>query len=119
MRKKAKFYLYRNLRSGGFSIKHRGLVCDRGDIFKMFNVEFHVSEAGSQRAKDANQRNVHAYMVAEEYEKLEGVIYHADSELIRVTYHPFKDKTFIIADTGEPILSADYAIALKGQVFVK
>jgi len=117
--KKAKFYLYRNLHTGGFSIKHRGLVCDRGDIFKMFNVEFHVSEAGSKRAKDAKQRNVHAYMVAEEYEKLEHAAYHSDQDLVRVTYHPFKDSTFIIADTGEPILSADYAIAIKGRVYVK
>jgi len=118
-RRKAKFYLYRNLRTGGFSIKHRGLVCDRGDIFKMHNVEFHVSDAGSSRAKKTQQRNVHAYMVAEEYEKLEGAIYHADPDLIRVTYHPFKHDTFVVADTGEPILHANYAIAIKGQVFIK
>lgn len=117
--KKAKFYLYRNLRTGGFSIKHRGLVCDRGDVFEMHNVEFHVSDAGSDRAKKTQQRNVHAYMVAETYEKLKGVVWHEDSELIRVTYHPFKHHTFVIADTEEPILHANYAIAIKGKVYIK
>jgi hypothetical protein len=118
-RRKAKFYLYRNLRTGGFSIKQHGLVCDRGDIFVMHNVEFHVSDAGNARAKKEQQRNVHAYMVAEEYEKLNGAVWHEDSNLIRVTYHPFKDSTFVIADTGEPILHANYAIAIKGKVYVK
>jgi len=117
--RKAKFYLYRNLRTGGFSIKHRGLVCDRGDIFKMHNVEFHVSGAGSKRAKDSQQRNVHAYMVAEEYEKLDGAIYHTENDLIQVTYHPFRHSTFVIADTDEPILHANYAIAIKGKVYIK
>lgn len=118
-RRKAKFYLYRNLRTGGFSIKHHGLVCDRGDIFVMHNVEFHVSEAGSNRAKKEQQRNVHAYMVAEEYEKLDGAVYHSDSELIRITYHPLHHTTFVIADTNEPIIHANYAIAIKGKVYIK
>ena len=119
MATKAKFYLYRNLRTGGFSIKHHGLVCDRGDIFEMHNVEFHVSDAGSTRAKKTQQRNVHAYMVAEEYRKFDSVVWHEDSELVRVTYHPMHHTTFIIADTGEPILHADYAIAFKGKVYIK
>ncbi len=118
-RRKAKFYLYRNLRTGGFSIKHLGLVCDRGDIFEMHNVEFHVSDAGSNRAKKEQRRNVHAYMVAEEYTKLDGAVWHEDKDLIRVTYHPFKDDTFVIADTSEPILHANYAIAIKGRVYIK
>ena len=119
MARKAKFYLYRNLRTGGFSIKHRGIVCDRGDIFTMHNVEFHVSAAGNKRANEEHRRNVHAYMVAEAYENLDGAVYHSDPELIRVTYHPFRDDTFVIADTNEPILKADYAIAIKGQVYIK
>jgi hypothetical protein len=84
----------------------------------MHNVEFHVGGAGSTRAKQTHQRNVHAYMVAEKYENLDGAVYHSAPDLIRVTYHPFKHDTFVIADTNEPVLHADYAIAIKGQVFI-
>ena len=121
MTRKAKFYLYRNLRTGGFSVKQHGLVYDRGDLFTMNHVEFRVSDPGSKRAKDSQQRNVHAYMVAEDYSKPMAEKFRPEifiRKMTHVTYHPFKDNTFVIADTNEPILKADYAIAYKGRVYI-
>jgi len=114
---KAKFYLYRNLHTGGFSVKHKGLVCARGDIFAMHNVEFRVSAPGSSRVKKNKQRNVHAYMVADSYKQSTRV--HSVSKLTRVTYNPYKHTTFVNAKTGKPILKTAYAIAIKGRVYIK
>ena len=118
MTRKAKFYLYRNLHTGGYSVKQRGIVCDRGRMFVMRDVEFKVSQPGSERVKKEQQRNVHAYMVAEQYEKKTGMSYQP-SAMQRVTYDPYKHDTFVNAETGKPILHADYAIAtMDGKVYV-
>jgi len=121
--RKAKFYLYRNLHTGGFSVKHKGLVCARGDIFIMDNVEFRVSEPGSNRAKREQQRNVHAYMVADSYKKPAKVFSKMDfkalGKLHRITYNPYKHDTFVDAETEEPITDAKYAIAILGKVYIK
>ena len=117
MTRKAKFYMYRNLHTGGFSIKQHGLVYDRGDLFTMDNVEFCVSKPSSKRAKDKHQRNVHAYMVADNY-KLHKKGKSIDS-VSEVTYNPFKYKQFIRAKTRKPITKAKYAIAVNGKVYVK
>lgn len=121
MTRKAKFYMYRNLHTGGFSIKQHGLVYDRGDLFTMDNVEFRVSKPGSKRAKNDHRRNVHAYMVAENYSKPMPEKFRPEmfiAKMTQVTYHPFRDDTFVIADTDEPITKADYAIAYKGRVYI-
>ena len=117
----AKFYLYRNLHTGGFSIKQHGLVYDRGDLFTMDNVEFRVSKPSSKRAKDNNRRNVHAYMVADDYQKPMSEKFQPEifiRKMTQVTYHPFQNNTFVNAETNEPITHADYAIAYKGRVYI-
>jgi hypothetical protein len=117
MTRKAKFYLYRNLRTGGFSIKQHGLVCDRSDFVTMRNVEFRVSEPGRLRAVNEQQRNVHAYMVADNYLLPKNLMWQ-QGKMVQVTYNPFENDTFVDAKTGEPIRSAKYAIARKGRVWV-
>ena len=122
---KAKYYLYRNLHTGGFSVKHKGLVCARGDVFTMDNVEFRVSKAGSSRAKKEQQRNVHAYMVAETFEQPKvrssalGALLSTVDDMTRVTYNPYKNDTFVDAKTGQPITDAKYAIAVNGKVYIR
>lgn len=115
---KAKYYLYRNLRTGGFSIKHRGKVIDHADFVTMENVEFRVGTGGNKRAKESGQRNVHAYMVADSYRTNQNVLWQP-SAFTRVTYNPFQNSTFVNAKTGEPIRKASYAIATTNRVFVK
>lgn len=124
MTPKAKYYLYRNLVKGGFSIKHRGKVCARCDVFTMYDVEFKISKAGQDRARNRQQRNVHAFMVSDNYDQhhvsqtgLKNLIT-SSNEMKEVTYNPYHNDTFIIKETGEPIISADYAICVDGKVYV-
>jgi hypothetical protein len=85
----------------------------------MDDVEFRVSEAGRQRAIKDHQRNVHAYMVADNYERIGKYdVVLVDSGMIPVTYNPFKNNTFVNANTGEPILTAKRAIAKDGKVWI-
>ena len=116
---KAKYYLYRNLHTGGFSIKHKGIVCARGDTFIMKNVEFRVGLAGKNRVMNEKRKNVHAYMVADSFEIDTNISIKDTAEMIRVTYNPYKYKTFVDAETEESIKEAEYAIAINGQVFAK
>lgn len=118
MTRKAKFYLYRNLHTGGYSIKQRGIVCARGDFFVMRNVKFQVSKPGNKRVKDQQSRNVHAYMVADNYNAGANVLWQP-SAMQRVTYNPYKNDTFVNAETGAEITEASYAICSNnGKVYV-
>ena len=63
----AKYYIYRNLRTGGFSVRHRGLVIDRLNTFVAEDVEFKVNEKGRQQVIKDHQKNVHAFVVADKY----------------------------------------------------
>lgn len=83
----------------------------------MQNVEFRVSEVSQKRARAEKKRNVHAYMVADNY-KLHKKGKSIDS-VSEVTYNPFKYKQFIRAKTRKPITKAKYAIAVNGKVYVK
>lgn len=115
----AKYYLYRNLHTGGFSIKHKGLVCARGEMFAMKNVEFKVSAAGSKRAKAEKQRNVHAFMVADNYQKRIRISKVILDNLTEITYNPYKFVTFVNAETLDPVAKASYAITIGGKVYAK
>lgn len=64
---KAKYYIYRNLRTTGFSIRYRGKVIDRLTTFTAENVEFKVNELGRQRVIIERQKNVHAFVVCDKY----------------------------------------------------
>jgi hypothetical protein len=63
----AKYYIYRNLHTGGFSIKLRGKVVDRSNSFIANDISFKINEIGRQRVIMERQKNVHAYIVADEY----------------------------------------------------
>jgi hypothetical protein len=96
----AKYYIYRNLHKGGFSVKHRGRVVARPKTFVLENPELNVSEAGQRRARATRQRNVHAYIVGSKFVErdrrptgLKGKLY----------YNPFTCETFVDYDTQRPI----------------
>jgi hypothetical protein len=89
----AKYYIYRNLRTGGFSVRYRGRVVDRLHIFTAMNVEFKVNELGRQRVIKEKQKNVHAFVVAGRYKGLINKEYELD-KLVKVTYNPYIDTQF-------------------------
>lgn len=94
----AKFYIYRNLHTGGFSIKFRGRVIDRDNFFIGENVIFKVNELGRQRVIREKRKNVHAYSVAERYTFAND----SDAKLIDklkiITYNPYIASHFVCDD---------------------
>jgi hypothetical protein len=86
----AKYYIYRNLHKGNFSIRHRGTVHDRGDEFIATAVTFRVSESGRQRVILDKKKNVHAFCVTDKY--YPHVMSVAGCK--EITYNPYKASYF-------------------------
>lgn len=123
--KAAKYYMYRNLHTGGFSIKHKGHVCARGDIFIMNDVEFRVSRASQDRARETKQKNVHAFAVADNFDQpeldgrqLQDLLNTVDS-MTEITYNPFRNRNFINSKTKKPVKEANQAMAINGKLYIK
>ena len=107
----AKYYVYRNLHKGGFSIKHRGKVVARPKYFHLFDPELRVSEASQARARREGQRNVHAYVVGTDFMEFHeplgpdpyGNFVFAGKEYQELYYNPYKYDTFVDAETRKPV----------------
>jgi len=111
----AKYYIYRNLRTGGFSVRYRGRVIDRLNIFTAMNVEFKVNELGRQRVIKEKQKNVHAFVVASRYKGLINKEYELD-KLVKVTYNPYTDAQFKC--DGKDIQKAEEVIFSNGKCYL-
>lgn len=111
----AKYYIYRNLRTGGFSVRYRGRVIDRLNIFTAMNVEFKVNELGRQRVIKEKQKNVHAFVVAGRYKGLINKEYALD-KLIKITYNPYTDAQFMC--NGKDIHNAKEVVFKDGRCFL-
>lgn len=110
----AKYYIYRNLRTGGFSVKFRGIVIDHSDSLIATNVEFRVSEPGRQRVITERRKNVHAYAAAESYRKVQKV---KVDKLPKITYNPYLDKQFKIG--SQEINTANKVVFKEGRCYIK
>ncbi len=90
----AKYYIYRNLHTGGFSVRYKGRVIDRftdvGNIVAE-NVTFKVNELGRNRVIYQRRKNVHAFAVCDKYKK-DYTYDYDDSEVI--SYNPYKSSFF-------------------------
>lgn len=118
---RGKVFVHRNLNKPPYwTIKARhgqdaGLVIGYDKTIHLTNVVFSVGEKSRQRVLKSGQKNVHA-----------GVIGNIDTSTpdtkgwIPVTYNPYKNRTFVRVDNGEPIFRAKEAV-LKNEkeVWVK
>jgi len=111
----AKYYIYRNLHTGGFSVKRRGRVVDRIDAYSLMaeNVTFKVNEAGRQRVIKDKKKNVHAFIVCDKY-----VLYGRESvDNARViTYNPYTSSSFTC--DGVPITEARKIVCRLGKCYL-
>jgi hypothetical protein len=116
---KAKYYIYRNLNKGGFSVKHRGKVIAVSDTIEAHQVEFRVSQAGRKRALEQRRRNVHAYAVCSELPLVDTKPSNlaSSTEMIPVWYNPFKATQFRAGNID--IFNTITAYFADGKCFVK
>lgn len=119
---KGKVFVHRNLNKPPYwTVKARngqdaGLVIGYDKSLHLKNVTFVVGEKSRQRVLASGQKNVHAGVVGDIVE--DGL---TDSKgWIAVTYNPYKNRTFVRVDNGEPVFRAKEAV-LKNEkeVWVK
>lgn len=110
----AKYYVYRNLHTGGFSIKLRGKVIDRDNLFIAENVIFKVNELGRNRVLCEKKKNVHAYVVCDKY------TFAGNNECIDnlpvITYNPYKLANFVCGSVV--ITSAQKVLFKNGKCYL-
>jgi len=114
----AKYYIYRNLRTKGFSVRYRGRVIDRLHTFTAEGVEFRVNEKGRQRVLKEHQKNVHAFVVCDKYTVKKYPILNSgllDREGC-VRYNPYTAAYFLC--DGKKIETAEEVIFQNGLCFV-
>ena len=111
----AKYYIYRNLHTGGFSVRYRGRVVDRLHIFTAMNVQFKVNESGRQRVIKEGRKNVHAFVVADKYKGLINKGYELD-KLSKIAYNPYTDAQFMC--NGKEINTAKEVVFRNGRCFL-
>ena len=123
----AKYYIYRNLTTGGFSVKYKGTVVARTDFLIAFAPTFKVNKKGRQRVIKSGQKSVHAYVVLPTYDftRIDNGIYYSSKflsdtlEYRRITYEPFVNDYFKYVDTGERVTDVTTMYGQYGELWVK
>ncbi len=97
----AKYYIYRNLHKGGFSVRLRGRVVDYIDEAVCMDVSFKVGLKGRERVLKEGRKNVHAYIVCDTYHKggrLQCMFGKMDEQVQYFTHEPSHPYFFTHAD---------------------
>lgn len=112
----AKFYIYRNLRTKGFSVKIRGKVIDRCDDIVGHEVQFKVSESGRLRVLRDKRRNVHAYAVCRTYAWASYTDKSKACASFIASYNPYNSNKFLV--NNQPIEFAKTVLFSKGKCYI-
>ena len=111
-----KYYIYRNLRTKGFSVRYAGLVIARDNFFIGEGVEFRVSECGRQRVIASKRKNVHAFSVCDKYTFATNKEADLVDKLDVITYNPYVAGYFTC--NGKQIANADEVLFYKGKCYL-
>ena len=127
-----KVRVYKNLHKDCYSVKSmegvsKGLVIAHCDNIVLKNVKYIMSERGRQRVLSTRQKNVHAYLEGE----ILSIVPRVDSnfrlpiyselpfsEVLSVTYNPYKYESFVYKENETPIHISDYAILNENGIHV-
>jgi hypothetical protein len=94
--------VYYNLHKKCLSVRKRGLVVDHVRSILLKNAEFVVQPAGRKRVLKEKRKNVHAYVRGERV-----AVASFDGKSERITYNPYKNKSFVSVETGNPVYKKD------------
>jgi len=103
-----KVRMYWNLHKNIWSVQDckTGRVTNHVPALTLADAKFVVRKAGREKVLREGRKNVHAFAVG--YVGLKNGIATCMTEGSRpVTYNPYKNDTFVFADTGEPVTDAD------------
>ena len=101
--------VYYNLHKKCLSVRKRGLVIDHVNSILLKNAEFVVQPAGRKRVLKEKRKNVHAYVRGERV-----AVASFDGKSERITYNPYKHKSFVSVETGKPVYKKDI-VSIDGR----
>ena len=101
--------VYYNLHIKCLSVRKRGLVIDHVSSILLKNAQFVVQPAGRKRVLKEKRKNVHAYVRGERV-----AVASFDGKSERITYNPYKNKSFVSVETGKPVYKKDI-VAITGK----
>lgn len=114
-----KVAVYRNLNNGLFSVKaltgeFKGKVVGHFASIQinLTGPRFKISQAGQLRARKANTRNVHAFLIGE-IQSVTDLAVTSNKEEREITYNPFIHNNFVIKETGE---TADFSAITSARL---
>jgi len=111
-----KVMVYYNLHKHTFSVQKSGIVVLHADFVKLSNVEFRVRKGGLEKVRKEKTKNVHAFVIGtlEDYCEYpcDNIPEDSDGEII--SYNPYKNDSFVIKSTQEPIFHGDEVNMVNG-----
>jgi len=104
-----KVMVYYNLHKHTFSVQKSGIVVLHADFVKLSNVEFRVRKGGLEKVRKEKTKNVHAFVIGtlEDYCEYPCDNIPEDSEGEIISYNPYKNDSFVIKSTQEPIFHGE------------
>lgn len=110
MRSRIYFNLHKKLLSVQHKVNGRWKVVKHVDSITLRDVKFKVSQAGRERVLREKRKNVHAFLEGEEISEIPICQF-------KITYNPYKYKTFVINDGSEkPIDKAAFVIVNRRDI---
>ena len=101
--------VYYNLHKKCLSVRKRGLVVDHVNSILLKNARFVVQPAGRKRVLKEKRKNVHAFVRGERV-----AVASFDGKSERITYNPYKYKSFVSIETGKPVFKKDI-VSIDGR----
>lgn len=111
--------VYRNLRKKCYSIRSTltGRVVGHSNNIGVVNAKFVVRPAGREKVRREKRKNVHAFIKGQQC-YAPRTMGPADTWK-KVSYNPYKNDSFVIVETGEPIHEAKLVILNDAGCWVK
>lgn len=100
--------VYFNLHKRRWSVRDKKTrrVIEHTNYVAIRDPRFVVSEAGRQRVLREKRKNVHAYVEGELWKE---DLHTGDIKTV-VTYNPYRNESFVLADVSSPIVSSSWAV---------
>ena len=95
--------VYYNLHKKCLSVRYKGIVIAHTREIILTDAKFHVQPAGRARVLREKKKNVHAYVSGKLKESFKDIW----TAKKRITYNPYKNKTFVDKLTNKTITSAE------------
>jgi hypothetical protein len=116
--------IYYNITKHVLSVRQKGLVIKHTPAAEIFDAQFVVQPAGREKVLREKRKNVHAFIrgTAGRLSKTLLTGWAEDDKLTgkwrRVTYNPYKYKSFIEVESGFPIYKAKHVVISGRKIYV-